>query len=65
MRYRTVATPLDVVISRGLHERTDDVAGLVEGYAAAGVTWLLRDMLPWEVSVEEGWRIIRRGPPRV
>jgi len=65
MRHRRAATPLDMVISRGLHERSDDVVGLVEAYAAAGVTWLLRDMLPWEVSVEEGWRIIRGGPPRV
>jgi hypothetical protein len=62
---RTNSEPFDVIVSRALPQ--DDpaqTAELVAAYAEAGVTWLLRDMLPWEVSLEQAYEIVRGGPPQ-
>jgi len=63
--HRTNSAPFDVIVSRALPQ--DDpvqTAELVAAYAEAGVTWLLRDMLPWEVSLEQAYEIVRGGPPQ-
>ncbi len=63
--HRTSSEPFDVIVSRALPQ--DDpvqTAELVAAYAEAGVTWLLRDMLPWEVSLEQAYEIVRGGPPQ-
>lgn len=63
--HRTNSEPFDVIVSRALPQ--DDpvqTAELVAAYAEAGVTWLLRDMLPWEVSLEQAYDIVRGGPPQ-
>jgi hypothetical protein len=47
------AVPFDVVVSRALpHYDPAQTAELVAAYADAGVTWLLRDTLLWEVSLD-------------
>ena len=61
--HRTNSDPFDMIVSRALPQ--DDpaqTAELVAAYAEAGVTWLLRDLLPWEVSLEQAYDIVRRGP---
>lgn len=55
--------PYDIVVSRALPEGPE-AAELVRAYEKAGTTWLLRDMLPWEVPLSEAYRIVRDGPPR-
>ncbi|MFL5802732.1 MAG: LLM class flavin-dependent oxidoreductase [Roseiflexaceae bacterium] len=63
--HRGSPDPFDVVVSHALpHDDPAQTAELIAAYAAAGVTWLLRDMLPWEVSLEQAREIVRRGPPR-
>ena len=61
--HRTGDGPFDVVVSRALPEDTREAAELLAAYAEAGVTWLLRDMLPWEVPLATARRIVRAGPP--
>ncbi len=64
--HRTSNAPFDMIISRALpHDDPEQTAALVAAYAEAGVTWLLRDMMPWEVSLAQAYKIIRRGPPSV
>ncbi|WP_306208652.1 LLM class flavin-dependent oxidoreductase [Actinoplanes sp. RD1] len=58
--HRTTDGPYDVIVSRTLPR---DPGTLISEYEAAGVTWLLRDMLPWETPLEEAFRIVRAGPP--
>src|SRR5262249_29020624 len=63
--HRTNSEPFDVIVSRALPQ--DDpvqTAELVAAYAEAGGTWLLRDMLPLEVSLEQAYDIVRGGPPQ-
>lgn len=36
---------------------------MAEALEEAGVTWLLRDMLPWEVPLSQAYSIVRDGPP--
>ncbi len=61
--HRTGDGPFDVVVSRALPEDTCEAAELLAAYTEAGVTWLLRDMLPWEVPLATARRIVRAGPP--
>jgi hypothetical protein len=37
---------------------------IVAPYAAAGATWWLESMLPWQRSPQQARERIRRGPPR-
>lgn len=62
---RTKTTPFDMVISRSLwHEDPATVTALVDAFAAAGATWMIQDVLPWEVTPDQARELIRRGPPR-
>ncbi|WP_305783789.1 LLM class flavin-dependent oxidoreductase [Symbioplanes lichenis] len=58
-QHRTSSGPYDVIVSRVL---PPDPAPLIAEYEAAGVTWILRDMLPWETPPAEATRIVRAGP---
>jgi hypothetical protein len=61
-RHRTSDKPYDVVVSRALPRDHDERTKLISAYASVGVTWILRDMLPWETPLEEAVRIVRAGP---
>lgn len=62
---RTKTTPFDMVISRSLwHEDTATVKALVSGFAEAGATWMIQDVLPWELTPDQARELIRRGPPQ-
>jgi alkanesulfonate monooxygenase SsuD/methylene tetrahydromethanopterin reductase-like flavin-dependent oxidoreductase (luciferase family) len=55
--------PFDLVISHALP--LDDPAAAVEEvrqYDKAGVTWIVRDWLPWETGPEQLRAQLRRGP---
>lgn len=61
---RTKTTPFDMVISRSLwHEDAATVKALVSGFAEAGATWMIQDVLPWELTPDQARELIRRGPP--
>ena len=63
--YRTATGSFDVIVSRALpQEDPAQTAEIVAAYQEAGVTWLLRDLLPWEVSFAQAEQIIDRGPPQ-
>ncbi|AGL16522.1 Luciferase-like, subgroup [Actinoplanes sp. N902-109] len=61
-RHRTSQGPFDVVVSRTLPGEPDERDELIAAYESAGVTWILRDMLPWETPVQDAVRIVRAGP---
>ena len=61
-RHRTSDSPYDVIVSRALPHDRGERTELISAYGSAGVTWILRDMLPWETSLEEAVRIVRAGP---
>ena len=62
-QHRTSTAPYDIIVSRALPDEPAKAAEIVRTYEEAGVTWLLRDMLPWEVSLNEAYEIVRGGPP--
>lgn len=63
-QHRVKTTPFDMVISRDLwREEPAAASEVVAGLAEAGATWIIQDVLPWEVSPEEARGLIRRGPP--
>ncbi|HEY0734706.1 MAG TPA: LLM class flavin-dependent oxidoreductase [Herpetosiphonaceae bacterium] len=63
-QHRVKTTPFDMVISRDLwHEEPERARELAAGLAEAGTTWIIQDVLPWEVSPEQVRDLIRRGPP--
>jgi hypothetical protein len=61
-RHRTSDKPYDVIVSRVLPHDHGERAELISAYESVGVTWMLRDMLPWETPLEEAVRIVRAGP---
>lgn len=62
---RIKTTPFDMVISYSLwHEEAATAKALVDGFAEAGVTWMIQDVFPWEVTPDQARELIRRGPPR-
>jgi alkanesulfonate monooxygenase SsuD/methylene tetrahydromethanopterin reductase-like flavin-dependent oxidoreductase (luciferase family) len=61
-RHRTSDSPYDVIVSRALPRDRSERTELISAYGSAGVTWILRDMLPWETPLEEAVRIVRAGP---
>ena len=57
--------PYDVVYSAGTPgDRGDREREIIAPYAAAGATWWLESMLPWQRSPQQARDRIRRGPPR-
>lgn len=63
-QHRVKTTPFDIVISRDLwHEAPGAARELVAALAEAGTTWIIQDVLPWQVSPEQARELIRRGPP--
>jgi alkanesulfonate monooxygenase SsuD/methylene tetrahydromethanopterin reductase-like flavin-dependent oxidoreductase (luciferase family) len=55
----------DVVYSDGTPgESGDQDREIIAPYAAAGATWWLDSMLPWQRSPQQARDRIRRGPPR-
>jgi alkanesulfonate monooxygenase SsuD/methylene tetrahydromethanopterin reductase-like flavin-dependent oxidoreductase (luciferase family) len=57
--------PFDVVYSANTPGENEDRAHeIVAAYAAAGATWWLESMLPWQRSPQQARERIRRGPPR-
>jgi alkanesulfonate monooxygenase SsuD/methylene tetrahydromethanopterin reductase-like flavin-dependent oxidoreductase (luciferase family) len=57
--------PFDVVYSANTPAENEDRAHeIVAAYAAAGATWWLESMLPWQRSPQQARERIRRGPPR-
>lgn len=63
-QHRVKTTPFDMVISRDLwREEPAAARELAAELAEAGATWIIQDVLPWEVSPEEARVLIRRGPP--
>jgi alkanesulfonate monooxygenase SsuD/methylene tetrahydromethanopterin reductase-like flavin-dependent oxidoreductase (luciferase family) len=64
-QHRPSSTSLyDIIVSRVLPDEPAEAAAMVEAFEEAGVTWLLRDMLPWEVPLSQAYTIVRGGPPR-
>lgn len=63
--HRTNTGPYDVIVSRVLPDDQTEAAELVDAFTKVGVTWLLRDFLPWEVSLAQAYEIVRKGPPKV
>ncbi|WP_067501162.1 LLM class flavin-dependent oxidoreductase [Actinoplanes sp. TFC3] len=61
-RHRTSTGPYDVIISRPLPGESSQRTELISAYESVGVTWLLRDMLPWQIPLPEAIRIVRAGP---
>jgi alkanesulfonate monooxygenase SsuD/methylene tetrahydromethanopterin reductase-like flavin-dependent oxidoreductase (luciferase family) len=62
-QHRTTDQPFDLVISHGLP--LDDPAAAaaeVDAYEQVGVTWIVRDWLPWETGPDEVRAQVRRGP---
>jgi hypothetical protein len=63
-QHRTKTTPFDMVISRSLwHDDPGAARELVAQFAEAGATWIIQDVLPWEISPEQARELIRQGPP--
>jgi hypothetical protein len=62
-QHRTSTAPYDIIVSRALPDQPEEAAAMVKAYEEAGVTWLLRDMLPWEVPLSQAYSIVRGGPP--
>jgi alkanesulfonate monooxygenase SsuD/methylene tetrahydromethanopterin reductase-like flavin-dependent oxidoreductase (luciferase family) len=63
-RHRSSQDPFDLVISHALP--LDDPAAVAEEvrrYEQVGVTWIVRDWLPWETAPDELQAQLRRGPP--
>ena len=63
-QHRSSTAPYDIIVSRTLPDEPAAAAALVHAFEEAGVTWLLRDMLPWEVPLSQAYAIARGGPPR-
>ena len=63
-QHRPRPAPYDLIVSRTLPESPAAAAALVRAFEAAGVTWLLRDLLPWEVSLAQAFALVRAGPAR-
>lgn len=64
--HRTKTSAFDVVISRPLwDEEQAKINELITGFAEAGVTWIVQDVLPWAVSPAQARERIRQGPPRI
>lgn len=64
MEHRASDAPFDMIVSRAMPDNDpEELQALLAAYDAAGVTWLLRDMLPWEVPLAQAYEIIRNGPP--
>jgi alkanesulfonate monooxygenase SsuD/methylene tetrahydromethanopterin reductase-like flavin-dependent oxidoreductase (luciferase family) len=62
--HRSKTTPFDMVISRSLWDEDPGAAReLVAEFSEAGATWIIQDVLPWEVSPGQARELIRRGPP--
>ena len=62
--HRAKTTPFEMVISCPLwHEDPANIDALVTGFAEAGVTWIVQDVHPWELSLEQVRQLIRKGPP--
>lgn len=61
-RHRTGDGPYDVIVSRTLPSDPGERTELISAYESVGVTWILRDMLPWETSLQAAVGIIRAGP---
>jgi alkanesulfonate monooxygenase SsuD/methylene tetrahydromethanopterin reductase-like flavin-dependent oxidoreductase (luciferase family) len=62
-QHRSTDKPFDLVISHPLP--LDDptaAAAEVDSYEQVGVTWIVRDWLPWETGPDEVRAQIRRGP---
>jgi len=62
-RHRPNEDPFDLVISHALP--IDDPAAAakeVRRYEQVGVTWIVRDWLPWETGLDEMRAQLRRGP---
>ena len=55
----------DIIVSRVLPDEPAAAAAMVEAFEEAGVTWLLRDTLPWEVPLSQAYTIVGGGPPRL
>jgi alkanesulfonate monooxygenase SsuD/methylene tetrahydromethanopterin reductase-like flavin-dependent oxidoreductase (luciferase family) len=62
-QHRTSNGPYDIVVSHVLPDEPEEASATIRAFEEAGVTWLLRDMLPWEVSLDEAYEIVRAGPP--
>lgn len=63
-QHRSKETPFDMVISRSLwHEEPAAARELIAAFAEASASWMIQDVLPWEVSAEQARALIRRGPP--
>jgi hypothetical protein len=55
----------DVVYSAGTPgESGEQDREIIAPYTAAGATWWLESMLPWQRSPQQARERIRRGPPR-
>jgi alkanesulfonate monooxygenase SsuD/methylene tetrahydromethanopterin reductase-like flavin-dependent oxidoreductase (luciferase family) len=60
--YQTSDEPFDFVISHRLPEDLGDAAVQLASFEDAGVTWILRDWLPWKSSPELVRRELEAGP---
>jgi len=62
-RHRPGDEPFDFVISHQLPlDDPAEAADEVAQYEQAGVTWIVRDWLPWEIGPDDVRAQIRRGP---
>ncbi|HEX6291630.1 MAG TPA: LLM class flavin-dependent oxidoreductase [Herpetosiphonaceae bacterium] len=62
---RARTAPYDLVISRSLWQEDAATAQeAVAALAAAGATWIVQDVLPWELTPDQARMLIRRGPPK-
>lgn len=61
-QHRTSDGPYDVIVSRALPRERGERTELISAYESVGVTWILRDMLPWEIPLAEAVRVVRAGP---
>jgi len=64
-QHRTSDGPYDMIVSRALPDDQGEAAAMVQEFEAAGVNWLMRDMLPWEVSLSQAYTLVRGGPPKL
>jgi hypothetical protein len=62
-RHRNSGGPYDMIVSRELPDHPEEAEAMVRALEEGGVTWILRDMLPWEVPLDRAYEIVRTGPP--